>query len=154
MATVMRALTRDITNLIASEDRRLIVTPIEKLARTQALFLYQIIRLFDGDVTLRAQGEKDIPLLQSWLGELCKVRENLGDLAGLDESAKRSQAPEEWEVSSLPLGQFDFNVLLNYSGVPAMDIRRICAKDNSHGLFRPNTIRHDERRRDSRYRYL
>lgn len=90
---VMRALYGSVRELVAVESGRTaaVVTPTEKLARTQALFLYQIIRLFDGDVSLRAQGEKDIPLLNSWLGELCKIRENLG------ENGARDQPPKEWE---------------------------------------------------------
>jgi hypothetical protein len=99
MAMVMRALHRNVVELVGTETGRAVATPAEKLARTQALFLYQIIRLFDGDVTLRAQGEKDIPLLQTWLGDLCRVRENLGGLAELGDSAVRSQPPKEWEVS-------------------------------------------------------
>ncbi|KAK3390050.1 hypothetical protein B0H63DRAFT_464706 [Podospora didyma] len=76
------------------------VTPVEKLARVQALFLYQAIRLFDGDVGLRAQAEKDMALLQTWVGELCDLRENLGDLARSGEdisAALRAQPPKDWE---------------------------------------------------------
>ncbi|KAK0715354.1 hypothetical protein B0H67DRAFT_665448 [Lasiosphaeris hirsuta] len=90
---VMRAVHGSVQELVTVEGARptAAVAPTEKLARTQALFLYQIIRLFDGDVSLRAQGERDIPLLSSWLGELCKMRENLGrDGAG-------GQPPKEWE---------------------------------------------------------
>jgi hypothetical protein len=101
MAMVMRALHRNVGNLVRAESGRAAATVPEKLARTQALFLYQVIRLFDGDVTLRAQGEADIPLLQTWLGELCKVRENLGDLAELEDSLVRAQPPKEWEVSNI-----------------------------------------------------
>ncbi|RDW56818.1 hypothetical protein BP5796_12885 [Coleophoma crateriformis] len=53
-------------------------TPQEKLARAQALFLYQIIGMFDGDVTLRSNADRNMSLLQDWLDDLCKVRENLG----------------------------------------------------------------------------
>ena len=67
---VMRALHGSVRELLDAESGRVVATPVEKLARTQSLFLYQIIRLLDGDVTLRAQGEKDMPLLQRWLGEL------------------------------------------------------------------------------------
>ena len=39
-------------------------TPQELLARTQALLLYQIIRLFDGDIRARAAAERAIPCLE------------------------------------------------------------------------------------------
>lgn len=98
---VVRALQSDIKGLVGCEsERRLAMTPTEKLARTQALFLYQIIRLLDGDIMLRAQGQRDMPLLNNWVGDLCKVRENLGNLAQLEHGVVRSAPPEDWEVSS------------------------------------------------------
>ncbi|KAI8946470.1 hypothetical protein F4801DRAFT_593362 [Xylaria longipes] len=96
-AMVMRALSGNARELVDAEVCRVISTPIEKLARSQALFLYQIIRLFDGDVALRAQGEKDMGLLQTWLSELCHIRDNLGDLARLEYASVREQSPVEWE---------------------------------------------------------
>jgi len=96
----MRALHRNVRELVSAEVSRAVATPVEKLARTQALFLYQVIRLLDGDIILRAQGERDIPLLQTWLGDLCKVRENLGDLTQLGASVVRRRPPGEWDVST------------------------------------------------------
>ncbi|KAI0186684.1 hypothetical protein EV127DRAFT_500382 [Xylaria flabelliformis] len=96
-AMVMRALSGNARELVDTEVCRVIPTPIEKLARSQALFLYQIIRLFDGDVTLRAQGEKDMVLFRTWLRELCHIRDNLGDLARLEYASVRDQSPVEWE---------------------------------------------------------
>ncbi|KAK5316239.1 hypothetical protein LTR70_006407 [Exophiala xenobiotica] len=96
-AIVMRALHRNVRELVSAEISRAVATPVEKLARTQALFLYQVIRLLDGDIILRAQGERDIPLLQTWLGDLCKVRENLGDLTQLGASVVRRRPPGEWD---------------------------------------------------------
>lgn len=101
MGMVMRALHRNVNDLVGSEMKRVGATVAEKLARTQALFLYQVIRLFDGDVTLRAQGEKDLPLLQTWLGDLCRIRENLGGLAELEDGLVRTQTPIDWQVSGL-----------------------------------------------------
>ncbi|KAI0483853.1 hypothetical protein F4859DRAFT_512490 [Xylaria cf. heliscus] len=97
MAMVMRALSDNARELVDIEVCRVPSAPIEKLARSQALFLYQIIRLFDGDVALRAQGEKDMGLLKTWLGELCHIRDNLGDLARLEYTSVREQPPVEWE---------------------------------------------------------
>ncbi|KAI8626481.1 hypothetical protein F5Y19DRAFT_478596 [Xylariaceae sp. FL1651] len=96
-AMVMRALYASVRELIDAETCHIIATPTEKLGRAQALFLYQIIRLYDGDIALRAQGEKDIPLLQMWLDELCKIRDNLGDLARLEHDREGRQPPQEWE---------------------------------------------------------
>ncbi|KAM5341477.1 hypothetical protein ACJ41O_014508 [Fusarium nematophilum] len=96
-AMVMRALQGSIRQLVESEAGRLVATPTEKLARTQTLFLYQIIRLFDGDVTLRSQGEKDMPLLESWLSELCRIRGHVGDLAEPQNEEVQREIPKEWE---------------------------------------------------------
>ncbi|KAJ3577958.1 hypothetical protein NPX13_g2609 [Xylaria arbuscula] len=96
-AMVMKAISDSARELVEEEAYRVVPTPIEKLARSQTLFLYQIIRLFDGDITLRAQGEKDLGLLKTWLGELCRIRDNLGDLALLDSTLVRDQSPAEWE---------------------------------------------------------
>lgn len=93
-AMVIRALHGNIRELLDFEARRTTATPTEKLARAQALFLYQIIRLFDESITLRSQAEKDMPILETWLGELCKIRDNLGSL----EDGARHQQPIEWEV--------------------------------------------------------
>ena len=99
-AMVIRALYSNVKELVDTESKRVVATPVERLARTQALFLYQVIRLLDGDIILRAQGERDIPLLQTWLGDLCGVRENLSGLVQLEDSVMRKQPPREWEVST------------------------------------------------------
>ncbi|KAF4976218.1 hypothetical protein FZEAL_7081 [Fusarium zealandicum] len=41
------------------------ITPLDCLAHTQALLLYQIIRLFDGDITARASAERIIPAIEA-----------------------------------------------------------------------------------------
>lgn len=93
---VIRALHGNVRELLDYESGRTTVTPTEKLARTQALFLYQVMRLFDENITLRSQAEKDMPVLDAWLAELCKIRENLGNL---ENDAARHEKPVEWEVS-------------------------------------------------------
>ncbi|KAK7710216.1 hypothetical protein SLS64_005800 [Diaporthe eres] len=92
-AMIIKSLHGNIRELIDFEADRITATPTEKLARAQALFLYQIIRLFDENITLRSQAERDMPILETWLSELCKIRENLGDLG--DDA--RNQKPVEWE---------------------------------------------------------
>ncbi|KAI0966177.1 hypothetical protein F4678DRAFT_302904 [Xylaria arbuscula] len=94
VAMVMRAVSDSAREFVESEAYVVVSTPLEKLARSQTLFLYQIIRLFDGDVTLRAQGEKDIGLLKTWLGELCRIRDNLSDTALL---SYPDRSPVDWE---------------------------------------------------------
>lgn len=97
-AMVMRALQGGARDLVTNESARFVTTTTERLARAQALFVYQVIRLFDGDITLRAQAEKDIPLLNVWLVELCKMRDNLSTVARLEHGVAKPQPPE-WEVS-------------------------------------------------------
>ncbi|KAI1330968.1 hypothetical protein F5Y16DRAFT_320686 [Xylariaceae sp. FL0255] len=94
---MMRSLQSCVRDLISTETERIIATPVDKLARTQALFIYQIIRLFDGDITLRAQGEKDLQLLETWVTELCKIRDNMGNLVQLEYGAIKGQPPKEWQ---------------------------------------------------------
>ncbi|OTB06422.1 hypothetical protein M426DRAFT_318833 [Hypoxylon sp. CI-4A] len=50
----------------------------DQLSRVQALLTYQTIRLFDGDVRMRAQAEELIPTLFQWTRELLDcAKENL-----------------------------------------------------------------------------
>lgn len=74
------------------------MTGHEKLARTQALWLLQTIRCFDGDVAMRAQGERDMEVLKRWLKELEGLRDNLDDVHLLDDLALRQRPPRSWEV--------------------------------------------------------
>ncbi|ODM24455.1 hypothetical protein SI65_02045 [Aspergillus cristatus] len=73
--SVFRVLCQSLNEL--KQQQQLANTPLEKLARAQALFLYQIVCLFDGDLTLRSNANRDMLLLQDWLDDLCKIRENL-----------------------------------------------------------------------------
>jgi hypothetical protein len=91
--SVFRILCQSLSELKAAH---LTNTVQEKLARTQALFLYQIISLFDGDITLRSNADQNMPLLQSWLDELCKVRENLRK----PEDINNQNPPKSWEVGN------------------------------------------------------
>lgn len=136
---VMRVLHSSVRELVDTEAGRVVATPAEKLARAQTLFLYQIIRLFDGDVILRAQGEKDMPLLQTWLGDLCRMRGNLGDLAEFENGVVRKKPPKiEWEVGA----RHDRS---GYPCLPALrpsevDLCRICAKNHCNGILRHNAL--------------
>lgn len=71
----------------------------EKLARVHALMFYQLIRMLDGDITLGAQADNDMPILETWLDELCSTRDNL-DECGVDSLVMQGRLPESWEVCS------------------------------------------------------
>lgn len=83
---VMKGFQKSLLQFLEVEGGRVFATPTEKPAKVQALLLYQLIRLFDG--------ERDMPLLQAWLGDLCRERENLGDLSRLGDVAEREQPPK------------------------------------------------------------
>lgn len=54
---------------------------MEQLAAVQALVLYQIIRLFDGDIRRRADAERANPTLQDWTRQLQSRMQRIGDLS-------------------------------------------------------------------------
>lgn len=56
----------------SGEASPLSLRTVEQLARVQALFIYQFIRLFDGDISQRAQAEALIPTLTDWNNKLWK----------------------------------------------------------------------------------
>ncbi|KAE8454262.1 hypothetical protein EG329_005187 [Mollisiaceae sp. DMI_Dod_QoI] len=62
-------ISRKVRNLIDLQ-LPIMLSPIDLLASTQALLLYQIIRLFDGDIRQRADAESDETTLISWTEEL------------------------------------------------------------------------------------
>lgn len=90
-AMVFRALAAEMHKLVETAG----TTPYEKLARVHALLIYQVIRLFDGDVGLRAEGERDLERLGGWVGDLGGLG---GDLRGDGEGRREVQVPESWEV--------------------------------------------------------
>lgn len=96
---VLRTLQRSIDELKAGTLSSLPATaPLEKIARTQALLLYQTVRVFDGDVSLRALAERDMPLLEQRIFELTRCRDNHNLLWGLSDESLKSAKPESWEV--------------------------------------------------------
>jgi len=101
--SVFRVLCRSLDDL---KQQHMVNTPQEKLARAQALFIYQIIGLFDGDVTLRSHADRNMKLLQDWVDELCKIRENLGS-----ESMNNSKPPRSWEVGTNLIDYLPFTSL-------------------------------------------
>ncbi|GIJ83134.1 hypothetical protein Asppvi_001653 [Aspergillus pseudoviridinutans] len=72
-------------------------TVYEKLANTQALWMYQVLRVFDGDIGLRAQAERDMTILEAWLLDLEQCTDNLAEMCLLEEAEVRQRAPKSWE---------------------------------------------------------
>ncbi|KAI1482551.1 hypothetical protein F4774DRAFT_406725 [Daldinia eschscholtzii] len=93
---VLKVLHKNVQNLITTGNI-VSLTPREKLARVHALIAYQTIRMLDGDVSLGQQADNDVTLLEAWNGELCKMRDNLEDMAELDATEIRNKPPESWE---------------------------------------------------------
>ncbi|KAK4233517.1 hypothetical protein C8A03DRAFT_19425 [Achaetomium macrosporum] len=48
----------------------ILLTTATHLARTQALYVYQLIRLFDGDIRARAQAERHMATLLTWAKQM------------------------------------------------------------------------------------
>ncbi|KAI0433661.1 hypothetical protein F5Y09DRAFT_298455 [Xylaria sp. FL1042] len=94
-AIVLRVLYDDVNDLKATASN-VTLMPQEKLARVHALMFYQTIRMFDGDITLGQQADDDMALLDSWNNELCKVKDNLDDIADMG-NATSEHPPESWE---------------------------------------------------------
>jgi len=138
----MQTLYQNVLELVSATSMGMAITPTEKLARTQALFMYLVIALFlDGDVSLRKLAEREMERMTTWLGELCKIRENLGDGDGDDQEI-------EWEVGfsrllaffPLSLGLLLFSAdwwfgAINRANslvccVAEVDIRRVCEEND------------------------
>lgn len=66
---VLNTLQQKCLSLVATFDI-LQAAPMEVLAALQSLLMYQVIRLFDGDIRLRAQAEADEPITLLWASHL------------------------------------------------------------------------------------
>lgn len=66
-------------NELLSSPTQHSLTPLDLLAATQALLIFQFIRLFDGDIRQRAQAEKAEAVLEAWTEQLRRqTREEQG----------------------------------------------------------------------------
>ncbi|WZH50226.1 C6 zinc finger domain protein [Fusarium acuminatum] len=97
----------------------------EKLARTQALWMYQVMRMFDGDIRLRAQAEQDMPTLEAWLLELEECRDNLQEMWLLEETAVRERPPKSWE-SWIFKESLRRTILMGYSLIDLCGLLKRC----------------------------
>ncbi|KAM3562628.1 hypothetical protein ARSEF4850_002689 [Beauveria asiatica] len=81
-------------------------SPRDKLARVQALVLLDSMRVFDGDVGLRAAAEREAHVLGAWIGELQQVVEALEAEAAAAAAAAtvdmyvptRERPPKSWDA--------------------------------------------------------
>lgn len=72
-------------------------TPVEKLARVQALLVLDTIRMFDGDVSLRAASERETKQMTDWIRALNELRVELVNSAGHGDVVGRDQPAPSWE---------------------------------------------------------
>ncbi|ETS01117.1 hypothetical protein M419DRAFT_81339 [Trichoderma reesei RUT C-30] len=100
--TVLRIIETRVNNLVDTQHASgvgdfgvIMLDPACHLARTQALLIYKIIRLFDGDIRARAQAEKNIDTLALWARQLWQS-------AGLALSSSSHKEPVD-RVSSGPV---------------------------------------------------
>lgn len=68
----MRLLT-DTAVSVHRDGERNADTPYDRLARVQALIILDTIRVFDGDITLRAAAESEVHVLMTWIEDLQKL---------------------------------------------------------------------------------
>ncbi|KAI1394200.1 uncharacterized protein F4822DRAFT_40624 [Hypoxylon trugodes] len=66
------------------------------LARTQALFIYEFIRLFDGSVRMRASAERQLPILRRFLTQMWDAAKRFSE-----SDAILPQRPFQWGISEL-----------------------------------------------------
>ncbi|CEI64937.1 hypothetical protein FVEN_g3433 [Fusarium venenatum] len=73
-------------------------TPAEKLARVQAMVVLDSIRMFDGDVTMRATSEREMSQFMAWMFALKELEEELkiGDEPAA--TILKESPPESWEA--------------------------------------------------------
>ncbi|KAL7944772.1 hypothetical protein V8C42DRAFT_80924 [Trichoderma barbatum] len=72
-------------------------THADRLARVQALLLLNSMRIFDGDVSMRAAAEREMSVMLAWVKDLVVVKNELEE--GLPASAlmTRDKPPKSWE---------------------------------------------------------
>lgn len=60
----------DLSTTAVAPVNTMLLDPLEHLARVHALFVYQMIGLFDGDIALRAVAESHMSTLTAWTAEM------------------------------------------------------------------------------------
>lgn len=93
---------------------------LEHLARVQALLVYQVLCLYDGDIRLRHVAESNIPVLNSWMEQMVDHASHAVCLGG----SVISSAHEQTAGGSSPSDIAHCENLLWYSWILAESIRR------------------------------
>jgi len=89
-ALVYRMIEQNVEKLLKPEY---VETIEEHLGRTQALLLYQSMRLFDTDIRQRSLAEANMDLFETWTDLLGDLRNATSEAPNLP-----SQKPTTWEV--------------------------------------------------------
>ncbi|KAF4471480.1 c6 zinc finger [Fusarium albosuccineum] len=98
-------------------------TPAEKLARVQALVILDSVRVFDGDVPLRAASEREMPQFLSWVEALHELRVELDKGETPAAPVTKEQPPATWE-SWVLVESMRRTVLMSYSFIAICYILR------------------------------
>ncbi len=90
---------------------------LEHVARVQALLVYQVLCLFDGDIRLRHIAESHLPVLNGWMEQMIEHASHAVCLGGSVISSAHEQTAADFSLS-------DCENLLWYSWILAESIRR------------------------------
>lgn len=89
------------TAMALHRDGESATSNLDKLARVQALLILDSIRVFDGDIALRAAAEREAPVLVKWFQELHLVRNELeaeaAQFVGGGSVRSRDKPPRDWD---------------------------------------------------------
>ena len=106
--------------LLESTTDSVTLDSLEHVARVQALLIYQVLCLYDGDIRLRHIAESHIPVLNSWMEQMVEHASRVLCLGGSIISSAHERSVDGF---SLPdIGHCEN--LLWYSWIMAESIRR------------------------------
>lgn len=94
--------------------------PLEHIARVQALLVYQVLCLYDGDIRLRHVAESHIPVLNCWTQQMVEHASRAACLGGSVISSAYEQTAVDSGLSYIT----PYENVLWYSWVLAESIRR------------------------------
>lgn len=72
-------------------------THADRLARVQALLLLNSMRIFDGDVSMRAAAEREMSVMLAWVKDLVVVKNELEEGFPPSVLMTRDKPPKSWE---------------------------------------------------------
>lgn len=88
----------DVAREIHREGEKAGLTPVEKIARVQALVILDSIRVFDGDVALRAASEREMPQFLTWMNQLKELTGEMEGGVSPQAGMTRERPPASWEA--------------------------------------------------------